>query len=146
MTGRLGASRLGVWSIKHLVAPLHRRLYQATGMGGANILLLTTIGRRTGRARTTPVFYARSGEYYIICNVRPAGERANPWVLNLRADPTVSVQVGSDVIGCRARELVGTELQTHWPQLVALWPAYQQHFERSGERAVFELSPTGRDA
>ncbi len=143
MAGRLGASRLGVWSIKHLVAPLHRRLYQTTGRGGANILLLTTTGRRTGRTCTTPVFYARSDGRYLVCNVRPAGERANPWVLNLRACPVATIQVGSEVINCAARELVDAELQSRWPQLVALWPAYQKHFERSGQRAVFELTPAG---
>ncbi len=141
MAGRLGASRLGVWSIKHLVAPLHRFWYRVTGFGGASILLLTTTGRRTGKPRTTPVFFVRAGDGYVICNVRPEGERVNPWVLNLRADGRASIQVGSQVIRCEARELGDAELQSHWPQLVALWPAYQKHFERSGQRAVFELSP-----
>lgn len=58
---RLGATRLGVWVIKHIVSPLDRWLYQRTGgRWGAlgrplgPLLLLTTTGRRTGKEHTTP--------------------------------------------------------------------------------------------
>lgn len=49
-------------------------------MGGcpATILLLTTKGRRTGKERTTPIFYLREGERLVICNVNPGFERTNP--------------------------------------------------------------------
>ena len=89
---RLGASRIGVWAIKHLVAPLDRWFYQrtgdrrvTTGRSLGPMLLLTTIGCRTGRAHTTPVFYLRDGERLILCNVSPGFEQPNPWTLNLRA-------------------------------------------------------------
>lgn len=66
---RLGATRIGVWTIKHLIAPLDRWLYLRTGgrrvaLGKplAPTLLLTTTGRRSGQPRTTPVFYYRDGE------------------------------------------------------------------------------------
>ena len=104
-----------------------------------NILLLTTRGRKTGQARTTPVFFLRDGSRVVVCNVKPASERTNPWVLNLRADPTATVQIGPDVITCTARELHGPEVDRYWPELVALWPAYAKHYERSGERAIFVL-------
>jgi hypothetical protein len=60
-------------------------------------------------------------------------------VLKLRANPIASVQIGANVIACRAYELHGGELERYWPQLVALWPAYREHYRRSGERAVFML-------
>jgi hypothetical protein len=50
-----------------------------------------------------------------------------------------SVQVGPYVVACRAREGEGAELERHWPQLVALWPAYSKHYRRSGKRAVFVI-------
>lgn len=144
----LGASRIGVWSIKHIVAPLHRRLYRATGgrafrwgRRGRNILLLTTMGRRTGKARTTPVFFLRDGDTYVVCNVRPQSERTNPWVRNMVADPNVAIQVGPDRFRCRAREATAGELEQYWPQLVSLWPSYREHFQRGGERSVFLLEP-----
>lgn len=109
-----------------------------------NILLLTTTGRKTGRSRTTPVFFLRDPNRLVVCNVKPGSERTNPWVLNLRANPKALVQIGSEVITCEARELHGAELDRYWPQLVALWPAYREHYRRSGQRAVFMLETRGQ--
>ncbi len=128
---RLGGTGLGVWAIKHIFSPLDSHLYRWTGgrgvvLGGrmAPRLLLTTIGRRTGRAHTIPVFYLRDGDRLIICNVNPGCERPNPWPLNLRANPVVQVQVGSERASYRAREATEEEIRRYWPQLVRIWPAY----------------------
>jgi deazaflavin-dependent oxidoreductase (nitroreductase family) len=143
----IGASRPAVWTIKHVVAPVHRASYRVTGGRafrwgrGRNILLLTTIGRRTGKRRTTPVFFLRDGDRYVVCNVRPESERTNPWVRNIGANPAVWVQVGPDVIGCRAREASASEVERYWAQLLSLWPAYQEHVRRGGLRRVFVLEP-----
>lgn len=147
MRGRLGASRLGVWLIKHAIAPVHRWMYRVTGGRAvragrlADTLLLTTTGRRTGRLSTTPLFYVPVDEGFIVCNVRPVAEPVNPWVLNLRSRHEATVQVGSRVILCRARELGDTELEQYWPRFALLWPAYARHFQRSGQRAMFLLRP-----
>jgi hypothetical protein len=45
----------------------------------------------------------------------------------------------------RGREAHGAELEPYWPHLVALWPAYQQHCARSGQRSIFVLEPIGQD-
>lgn len=150
--GRLGASQFGVWLIKHVVAPVHGWLYRVTGGRGvrygrlARTLMLTTTGRRTGRLSTTPLFYLRSGDHYIVCNVRPVGEPVNPWVVNLRAIPTATVQLGPNVLRCRAREVVGPEVDSYWPRFVDLWPAYERLFRRSGQRCMFVLDPISSSA
>lgn len=148
MIKRIGATSFGVWIIKHLVSPLQKWVYRTAGgnrllMGGAQdkILLLTTKGRRSGKDRTTPVFYLRDDDRLIICNVNPGFERTNPWVLNLRAYPRVRVQIGRDTGEYHAREVTDAEMEQYWPQLLRLWPAYQSHFEKSGRRAVFVLEP-----
>jgi F420H(2)-dependent quinone reductase len=89
-----GGTPVGVWAIKHLISPLDRRLYRRTGgrlvtpgHPPGPIVLLTTIGRRTGNQHTTPVFHLQDWERIILCNVTPHGEGANPWPLNLRAHP-----------------------------------------------------------
>ncbi len=144
---RLGATRLGTWVIKHMVSPLDRWLYQATS--GRRIamgrplgpLLLTTTGRRSGKERTTPVFYLRDGERLVVCNVNPGFERPNPWTLNLRANPTARVQIGKVRSIYQAREASQAEVERYWPHLVAVWPAYQTFYNRSGQRLVFVLEP-----
>lgn len=147
MINHLGASRLGVWMIKHLAAPIQRWLYRLTsgkligwGWRNRNILLLTTIGRRTGKERTTPVFFLQDGDHVILCNVNPGFERPNPWVLNLHAQPLAKIQIAQEHLVCQAREANEDELLHYWPQLLKIWPAYEDHFRRSGERTVFILS------
>ena len=145
---RISGSKPAVWLVKHMVAPVDRHLLRLTGgrvsisaRRSRSVLLLTTTGRRTGAPRTTPVFYLRDGARLVICNVNPGFERTNPWVLNLRRTPVAQVQIGSDVGTYRAREATAPELERLWPRLVTIWPAYQAHFERSGERTVFVLEP-----
>jgi deazaflavin-dependent oxidoreductase (nitroreductase family) len=146
LINRLGASRIGVWAIKHFVSPFQRWIYRATGgrvlsnLGTKrNVLLLTTKGRRTGKKRTTPVFYLQDGENVVICNVKPPFERTNPWVINLRSHPVVQAQIGSEVRQYQAREASEEELKRFWPQLIELWPAFQSHYKRGGHRSIFIL-------
>lgn len=145
----LAATRIGVWAIKHIVSPFQRVIY--SGSGGRifstigsdrNVLLLTTKGRRTGRDRTTPVFYLRDGESIVICNVHPEGERTNPWVINLRANPIAQLQIGREIGLYRARESTESEVEHYWQRFVAFWHTYQIHYERGGRRTIFILEHT----
>jgi deazaflavin-dependent oxidoreductase (nitroreductase family) len=144
----LGATPLGVWLIKHVLSPLDRLLYRWTsghsfwlGHALAPRLLLTTTGRRTGLQRTVPIFYLGEGDRLIICNVNPGFEQTNPWTLNLRAHPVARVRTGSTSGMYRAREATAEEVARYWPHLVEIWPAYQTHYDRSGQRSIFILEP-----
>jgi deazaflavin-dependent oxidoreductase (nitroreductase family) len=137
---------VGVLAIGRIVSPLQRQLYRRTGgrlslTGRAPVLLLTTTGRRSGEPRTVPVFYLRDGGRLVICNVNPGFERPNPWVLNLRAAPHALVQVGRDTARVRARPASDHELDGYWPQLTKMWPAYQDFYDKGGQRSVFVLEP-----
>jgi deazaflavin-dependent oxidoreductase (nitroreductase family) len=109
--------------------------------GRLPVVLLTTTGHCSGKPRTVPVFYLRSGDSFVICNVRPPGERANPWVGNVRADPTVRLEISGLLLRGRARPATEAELAGIWPQLVAIWPALQTFFSAGGERSVFVVEP-----
>lgn len=143
---RIGGTWLGVWMVKHIFSPLDLRLYRwsggrriALGRPLAPRLLLTTTGRRTGAQRTIPVFFLRDGARLVICNVNPGFEQPNPWTLNLRANPLARVQAGSASGAYYAREATDEEIERYWPQLVRIWPAYQTHYNRSGQRSIFIL-------
>lgn len=141
---RLGGTRLGVLAIGRVVSPVQRQLYRRTGgrlslTGRAPVLLLTTVGRRTGLERTVPLLYLGIDDLLVVCNVNPGFERTNPWVLNLRAQPRARVQVRRETFPVVAREATPEELDRFWPQLTRLWPAYQTFFNQGGKRTVFIL-------
>jgi hypothetical protein len=79
----LSTESIKTWLVKHIVSPVDRLSFRLTGgrirlTAGRPVLLLSTVGHRTGRVRATPVFYLRNGEDLVACNVRPPGERTNP--------------------------------------------------------------------
>jgi deazaflavin-dependent oxidoreductase (nitroreductase family) len=113
----------------------------------APVLLLTTTGRRSGRARTTPVIYIRDGERFVITSQDLGSEsRRAAWPLNLDANPEAEVKIGSEVITCRARRVDDAEATRYWPRLVEVWPAHETYLERSGRRHTFLLEPLRREA
>jgi deazaflavin-dependent oxidoreductase (nitroreductase family) len=143
---RVGSTRVGVLAIGRIVSPLQRELYRRTGgrvslTGRAPVLLLTTTGRRTGKARTVPLLYLRDGDRLVVCNVNPGFERPNPWVLNLRADPHAQIQLGRSTARVRTRPASRHELDRYWPELTQIWPAYQDFYDNGGQRSVFVLEP-----
>jgi deazaflavin-dependent oxidoreductase (nitroreductase family) len=76
---------------------------------GAPVLLLTTIGAKSGESRTTPVMYLPDGERTAIFASK-AGAPTNPaWYHNLLANTTVTVEVGTDTVEVDAVVTTGEE-------------------------------------
>jgi len=74
---------------------------------GLPLLLLTTVGARTGLRRTVPVTYVAEGERYVVA---AGANGANPaWYHNLLAHPTVTVEVGTAVLEAVSRVAEGAE-------------------------------------
>ena len=133
--------------IGRLISPFQRWVIRTTGgrvtLTRKPMLLLTAIGRRSRKPRTIPLLYLRDGDDLIVCNVRPPGERRNPWPLNVRANPDVTIRISGVAEWRRAREARPDELERRWPRLVALWPPYERFFARTHERAIFALEVPG---
>jgi F420H(2)-dependent quinone reductase len=110
---------------------------------GAPICLLTTSGRRTGRARTVPLLYITHGDDEIVVVASHGGMSRHPaWYLNLHDDPRATVDVGSTRREMIARPATAPERAEIWPALTAVYPhfdAYQQRTER--RIPVLILSP-----
>src|SRR4051812_23529863 len=60
------------------------------------LLLLTTIGRKSGNPYTTPLSYQRDGEDLIVTGANLASSRISDWYLNILASPLVTVEVGEE--------------------------------------------------
>ena len=112
----------------------HVDRYRATGgeegheWQGTQTLLLTTKGRKSGEARTTPLIYASHGEDAYTVVASKGGSPAPPaWYLNLSEDPEVEVQVRDDVFRARARTAGPDEKPEMWKMMVSEWPAYDEY-------------------
>jgi deazaflavin-dependent oxidoreductase (nitroreductase family) len=142
----VGSHPAALWIIKHVVSPLDRLVLRSCGGHIRPLstlvvptLLLTTVGRRSGRERTVPLVYLREGSDFLVANARPAAERLNPWVLNLRHAGSGRVRVGRATWSVEAVELGESEIERWWPAFVEVWPAFAAHFAATGDRAVFRL-------
>jgi len=127
---------------------IHKRLYRwSNGRIGARmanlpVLLLETVGRKTGTPRTNALTYLAWGDSCVVI-ASLLGEPKHPaWYHNLKARPEVFVQVGSRRFEARARDAEDEERDAIWRALVLQSPDYEQYRERTGRRIpVVVLSP-----
>ena len=89
--------------------------------------ILTTIGRKSGEPRDSPLLYLREGDRVIL--VASQGGRANNpmWYLNLKANPAVTFQIRNQVLKLTAREASDTERDEYWPKLDAVYPDFADY-------------------
>ena len=117
-------------SLVRFLGRMHVRVYRLTGgrfvgrVAKSPILLLTTIGRRSGEPRTAPLLYLRDGEQLAIV-ASFGGHPTHPvWYLNLTANPEVEVQVGRERFAATANTANAEERERLWPRLVEIYPGY----------------------
>jgi deazaflavin-dependent oxidoreductase (nitroreductase family) len=111
---------------------------------GMRVLALTTVGRKSGQERTTPVaWFPASGAGWLVV-ASAGGSASNPdWYRNLAAAPDrVVVEVAGERRAVRARELHGDERAEAWSRITAeseQFAGYQRKTDR--EIPVVELTP-----
>jgi deazaflavin-dependent oxidoreductase (nitroreductase family) len=79
------------------------------GFEGADLLLLTTTGRKSGREYTTPVMYLRDGDRLLVFASAAGAPKHPDWYENLVANPQVVVEIGDERFEATARPLEGEE-------------------------------------
>ena len=97
---------------------------EATEIIGLPVVVLTTVGAKTGKLRKTPLMRVEhDGEYVVVGSL--GGAEKNPvWVYNVRANPLVELQDGPDKLDYQARELSGDERDLWWTRSVEAFPNY----------------------
>jgi len=123
-------------------------LYVASGgtdgteLKGKPVVLLTTVGAKTGKLRKTPLMRVEhNGEYAVVASL--GGAPKNPvWFHNVKKHPTVELQDGTATGDYQAREVFGDEKAVWWDRAVEVWPDYAE-YQRKTEREipVFVLAP-----
>jgi deazaflavin-dependent oxidoreductase (nitroreductase family) len=134
---RPGVARLAL----KLGSGAHAGVYRATGgkllgrMGKGPILVLNTMGRKSGRKRATPLLYALDGEDYVVVASKGGAPTHPAWYLNLKADPYATVEVGDREVRVRAEEVDSDEKARLWRKMVDMYPAYDD-YQRKTEREI----------
>ena len=130
---------------------LHRWIYRLSGgrvggrLIGMPVLLLTTVGRRSGRPHTNALTYLPQGSDIVIIASNGGAPKHPDWFLNLRAHPDVTVELGRRRLAMRAREATGPERETLWPRIVQMNSRYAGYQSRTTRRIpVVVLTAAGR--
>ena len=90
-------------------------------------LLLTTVGRKSGEERHSPLIYGRAGDAYVVIASK-AGAPTNPaWYLNLESQPKCHVRVGADQFDAVARDADAADYDAIWQEMENLFPAYADY-------------------
>ena len=102
---------------------------------GKPVILLSTIGAKTGKLRKTPLMRVEhDGQYAIVASL--GGAPKNPvWYHNVKANPRVELQDGTESHDYEARELFGDEKATWWERCVKAWPDYA-NYQKKTERQL----------
>jgi F420H(2)-dependent quinone reductase len=102
---------------------------------GLPIIVVTSVGNKTGRVRKTPLMRVEhNGEYALVGSVGGAPKHPQ-WYYNLRANPSrVTVQDGAEPFDVTVRELSDPERQVWWDRAVAAYPPYAEYETRTERR------------
>ena len=129
------------------LARLHAGLVRLSGgrlrrFQGAPMLVLRTVGRKTGRVRQTPTLYLRDDDRYVLVAANAAARRTPGWYYNLIAAGEGEVIVEGRTIPVVAREAKGEERQRLFERCVALYGGLTRYQEITArEFPVVVLTP-----
>jgi deazaflavin-dependent oxidoreductase (nitroreductase family) len=115
---------------------------EADTLQGKPIILLTSIGAKSGKLRKTPLMRVEhNGEYAVVAS--RGGAPTHPvWYWNLVKNPHVELQDGEVKRDYRAREVSGDERAVWWERALETWPAYADYQTKTDRIIpVFVLSP-----
>ena len=145
---RVASTRVFAATGSKVFPPLDRFINKMTGgrvaMSQSLVpsLLLTTIGRKSGEPRKTPLATMPVGDDFFVVGSNFGKEHHPAWTANLLANPEATVTFKGDEIPVVAHMLDADEKAKAWPELLKVWPAWANYTERSGrDLRVFRLTP-----
>lgn len=115
---------------------------EAADMKGKPIIVLTTVGAKTGKLRRTPLMRVEhDGQYAVVASARRGAEEPG-LVPQHQEEPRVELQDGPVTREYDAREVFGDEKAVWWQRAVEAWPDYAEYQTKTDRQIpVFVLTP-----
>ncbi len=113
------------------------------GLIGKNTILLTTVGRKTGKERVTPLLTVKDGNNYVLIASYRGAEKNPAWYTNLKANPTVTLEDHGRTLTCIASTVSDeAEYKRLWALMVGIYPNYNSYQQRTARIIpVVQLAP-----
>ena len=131
-----------------LITAIHRWIYLKSGgrighkLAGKPMLMLESVGRKSGKLRLTPLLYVEDGDARVVVASNMGDARFPAWWYNLQAKPEAAVRIGTRRVEVRARRADDQEEERLWPKLEAAYSSYSGYRVRAGrEIPVVILDP-----
>ncbi|MEU9383983.1 nitroreductase family deazaflavin-dependent oxidoreductase [Streptomyces sp. NPDC048279] len=109
---------------------------------GMPVILLTTMGVKSGKIRKTPLMRVEHGGKYAVVASQGGAPKNPVWYYNVKSQPLVELQDGPVKQDMTAREITGAEKAEWWERAVAAYPPYADYQKKTDrEIPVFVLEP-----
>jgi deazaflavin-dependent oxidoreductase (nitroreductase family) len=141
---RFPATPLGAWLFARTLHPLdrillrlsHGRLSVPSILTGLPVVMLTTIGAKSGKPRTVPVVGISDGDKVIVIASNYGQAHHPAWYYNLRAHPEATLELPGRSGTYLAREATPDEWQTYWRRAAELYIGFPEYQKRTHGRAI----------
>lgn len=100
---------------------------EGTTLRGVPVIVLTSVGARSGKLRKTALMRVEHGGDYAVVASMGGAPKHPVWYFNLMAHPHVELQDGPDKHDYSAREITGNEKALWWARAVSVWPDYASY-------------------
>jgi deazaflavin-dependent oxidoreductase (nitroreductase family) len=110
---------------------------------GSSLVLLHTIGAKSGEARVSPLLAIADGDAWLVIASAAGAARHPAWYFNLQARPDAAVETPTGFVDIHATTLDADAYDEAWSRFTSRGPAFEQYKQRAGDRTmpIVRLSP-----
>lgn len=105
-------------------------------MAGAELLILTTTGAKSGLPRSRPLAFIRDGDAYVIVGSNGGQELPPSWLENIQKDPAVTIEVGGQTLKATAEVTQGDERRRLFDAVIAVMPGFAEYEKNVTSREI----------